>query len=176
MGNAELKLTRAVRRQIYTADLVFCTAVTFELSNEKPPKKTIDVLNRIKTRLENINHILYGGTRDQFLKRVSDKDRKRYLETIGRIRELMNEVLKDDHVEPDFFNAVLMVVENTRESVKMSKNKNLQKQWTMLNRSLATFCNHIIDEPAEYDPEWIGYKYEPLGVAMGERFHNVMMS
>lgn len=189
MGDATLKLTRAVRRQIFTTDLVFCTAVTLKLSNEKLPKKTVDVLDRIETRLDNINHTLYGGTRDQFLKRISEKDRKRYLKTIDRIRDMMNIILEGDQAELDFFNAMMMVADDTNQSVKQSQNKHLRHEWLMLTKSFATLMNHIIEEPegqpglkfpgdpGEYnrrDADWVGYKYEDMGVALGLRFERII--
>lgn len=163
-----LKFTRAVRRQIYTADLVFAMSTCLD---GNIPKKTVAVLKRIQVRVDNINKILYGGGR--FV--LTPRDWKKYNRVIEQLKKMIMNISADNKLEADFFNAVLMLIEDTRESVKKSANKELQREWTMLNRSMATFCKHLIKEPKHFDPNWVGYKYEALGVALGHKFESAMM-
>jgi hypothetical protein len=164
-----IKLTRSIRRQIYTADLVFALVTNISGS---VPKNVKSVLIRIQKRIDNINGILYGNQR--FV--LSPRDHKKYNQVINKIKKLIIDVDDGDMLSPDFFNAIMLLVEDTYESVKASKKKTLQHEWRMLRNSMGTFCNHVINEPDEFDPDWPGYKYEALGVALGKKFEAVMMS
>jgi len=166
---ATLKLTRSIRRQIYTADLVFAMSTCLD---GDLPKKTIEVLARIQARIDNINKILYGGGR--FV--LAQRDWEKYNRIIKQMKTMIINISDDNKLGPDFFNAVMMMVEDAYESVTQSKNKRLQHEWAMLRQSMGTFCKHVIDEPEEFDPDWIGYKYESIGAALGEKFKKVMMS
>jgi len=164
-----IKLTRSIRRQIYTADLVF--ALVNNISGSVP-KNVKSVLSRIQKRIDNINWILYGNQRFA----LSPRDHKKYNQVINKIKKLILDVDDGDMLSPDFFNAIMMLVEDTYESVKSSKKKPLQHEWRMLRNSMGTFCRHILNEPEEFDPAWPGYKYEALGVALGKKFDKVIMS
>lgn len=164
-----LKMTRSVRRQLYTADIIF--AMSCCLKGELP-KKTKAVLDRVQTRVDNINKILYGGGR--FV--LSPRDYKKYNRVIDQLKKIVMDIGEDNQLSPDFFNAVMLLVEDTWESVTLSKKNVLKHEWRMLRNSMATFCRHILNEPDEYDPDWPGYRYEGLGVALGNKFNKVMMS
>lgn len=165
---AILKMTRSVRRQIYTSDLVFAMSTCLQGA----PKKINDILDRIQDRLDNINNILYGG--GKFV--LSPRDYKKYNKVIVKMKKLVVDMSDGEILTPDFFNAVMMLVEDTFESVKHSKSHRLKHEWTMLRNSMATFCNHVLNEPDEFDPAWPGYKYEAMGVTLGRRFEKVIMS
>ncbi len=167
---AILKMTRAVRQQVYTADLAFAL-VTGLYSDSTIPWKGKAVLKRIYTRLDNIHRILYRG--GNFV--LSPRDFKKYNRVILSIKKIILDITENNRVGNDFINAVLMMVEDTRESVKDSNNKKLQYEWNMLNQSLATFYKHIVQEPEPFNPEFTGYKYERLGVALGQKFQKVIM-
>lgn len=152
---AILKMTRAVRQQVYTADLAFAMVISLG-SDSTIPRNTKAVLKRIHIRLDNINRILYGD--GKFV--LSPRDFKKYNRVILSIKKMISDITKNDRLETDFINAVLMMVEDTRESVKNSNNKKLQHEWNMLNQSLATFYRHIVQEPEPFNPEFTGYKYE----------------
>jgi len=164
-----LKLTRSIRRQIYTADLVFAMATSLDCDM---PKKTFDVMARIQARVDNINKILYGGGR--FI--LTQKDWEKYNRIIKEMKTMILNISDDNKLGPDFFNAVMLMVEDAYESVTQSKNQRLQHEWAMLRKSMATFCKHVLDEPDKFDPDWPGYKYERMGDAMGQKFEKVMMS
>ena len=180
-----LKLTRSIRRQIYTADLVFALVTNISGS---VPKNVRDILERIQKRIDNINGILYGNHR--FV--LSPRDHKKYNQVINKIKKLIIDIDDGDMLSPDFFNAIMLLVEDTYESVKSSKKKTLQHEWRMLRNSMGTFCRNILNEPDgtpggikfRCDPkiyndriaDWPGYKYEPMGVALGKKFEKVMMA
>ena len=179
-----LKLTRSVRRQLYTADIVFAMSMCLE---GRLPKKTRDVLGRVRARVDNINRIIYGGGR--FV--LSSRDYKKYNRIISEIKTIIMEMSDDNHLDPDFFNAVMLLVEDVYESVQASTSKGLKHEWAMLRRSMGTFCKHVLNEPAgspglEFpgdskiynyrQADWAGYAYEAMGVALGERFKRVMMA
>jgi len=166
---APLKLTRSIRRQIYTADLVFAMVTSLDCDM---PKKTFDVMARIQARVDNINKILYGG--GKFV--LAQKDWEKYNRIINEMKTMILNISDDNKLGPDFFNAIMLMVEEAYESVTQSKNQRLQHEWAMLRKSMGTFCSHIINEPDGFDPDWIGYKYESIGVALGEKFEKVIMA
>lgn len=164
-----LNLTRSIRRQIYTADLIYAMSVCLAGTL---PKKTKDVLTRIQARLNNINKLLYGGGR--FV--LSERDYKKYNRIINQVKDIISDISTNEKLNPDFFNACMMLVEDTYESAKQSKRTGLLHEWAMLRRSMSTFCSHVLDEPDEFDPDWAGYKYEPMGIALAAKLNAVMMS
>ncbi len=184
----DFKLTKAIRRQIYTTDLIYSTSIVFELGKDVQPK-TKNVLKRINARLENINQILYGGSREKLVDALDTKSQRNYFKTIEKIKQVLIVSWEGDKVEADFFNAILYIVENVRQSAKKSNNKQLLHEWSMLNQSLNTLFCHIVEEPegneqlnTPNDPkkyyhritDFIGYKYQDLGVVMGQRFEKVL--
>lgn len=170
-----VKMTRAVRRQVYTLDLVFATSLTMGADDGKLPKKTKDVLSRIIARTDNLKRILHGGPKFQ----LSPRDRKKYLRNIEVMKRMISAYIDNDRLENDFFNAVLMLVEDCREASKRSQNKQLQHEWKMLNQSLFTLYGHMVESEPEPHPNrddsWSGYKYQVLGVSLGKKFEKVMM-
>ena len=130
------------------------------------------MLARIQARVDNINKILYGGGR--FV--LAQKDWEKYNRIIKDMKTMIMNISEGNKLGPDFFNAVMLMVEEAYESVTQSKNQRLQHEWAMLRKSMGTFCSHIINEPDEFDPNWIGYKYESIGVALGEKFEKVIMA
>ena len=129
-----LKLTRSVRRQLYTADIVFAMSMCLE---GRLPKKTRDVLGRVRARVDNINRIIYGGGR--FV--LSSRDYKKYNRIISEIKTIIMEMSDDNHLGPDFFNAVMLMVEDVYESVQASTSKGLKHEWAMLRRSMGRFAS-----------------------------------
>lgn len=183
-------MSKATRRQIYVSDLVFATSLVYEKS-EKPELKTRQVLTRINARLENINSLLYKGARGDLLQKLSPKDQKSYLKKIKKMQTLLEMIWAGDRVEADFFNALLYLVEQVRDSTKKSKNKKLQHEWKMLNQSINTFYGHIVPEPEgtqdlvfpmeprrkyhRRDETFIGYKYQDMGVVLGKKFERIFI-
>ena len=142
-----IPLTKAVRRQIYTTDIALVTATVHRESNKDLPRKTLRVIDRITKRIQSINTVLYGGGKNDFYNRLSDKDYKRYLKGISKLKAFLEKTFEDDKVELDYYNAVLYVLEETQESTRKSKNKQLKHEWLMLVKSFGTFCAQVIDEP-----------------------------
>lgn len=168
--NPKLKMTRAIRRQIYTADIVFSMSCMKDLM---PTKRMRDVLGRIEKRTNNINRILYGG--GKFV--LEWRDYKKFNDVINKIKTIIMDLGGDDELlSPDFFNALMFLVENTYESVKLSKHRGLNHEWKMLRKSMGTFCEYVLEEPKDFDPDWPGYKDELLGVALGKKFNHIMMA
>ena len=175
-----IKLTRAIRRQIYTQDIIMALILTREADKTKPmPRKTALLILRLKNQMDEINHVLYGGDRVAFVDRLTPKDRNRYTKTMFRMGDVLDSAWENNEVGPDFFEAVLMVTDDTAKAVQQSNNKRLKLCWNRLRNSVNTLYTHMTEDvPAQvkFDPDWIGYKYMRLGEMLGTKIEEVMMS
>lgn len=142
----------AVKKQIISTDLVFGLYKTMA-DDEKLPKNSRKCIKRIENRINNIKTILYG--RETLV--LSKKDHKKYTTTIKRIQDF----LKSIDFGLDFFNAILMIVEDTRLSAKKSNNKKLIQEWRLLSQSLNTLYCHIDPKLEDFDNMKLG---ENLGI------------
>lgn len=152
--------------------------LTREADKKHPmPRKTKLVIDRLKNQMNEINRILYGGDRTAFVDHLSPKDRKRYTYTMLRMGGVLDSAWDNDEVDLDFYEAVLMVADDTAKAVQQSKNKRLKACWGRLGKSVVTLYGHMtadVIEPKEFDPDWIGWEYMKLGKKLGERLEEVI--
>jgi len=156
--------SRSNRTLILTVDMVGALADTLQADNGPMPQKTARCVTRIQNRIQNIQAIVYGGPQLVLAPGVYRK----YKRIIISIKKLIDG-LADDVVELDFFNAVLVLVEDARVNCRRSKNKRLLREWTYLNQSLATLYGHL-------DPDLSEIKWMALGENLAGRFKKMMVA
>jgi len=170
----ELIMTKAIRRQLYTVDLVHGIIAATQCADVTLPKKTKAVIARILSRVRKIKKVVWGG--DTY--NLSPRDEKKHGRVVKAMQKLLHDAIMGDWFETDLITAVLFLVEEARESSKRSSNFELKMDWLMLNQSLYTLYNHLTEEDQEPEPrdnDWPGYKYESLGAMLGKQFEKEIM-
>jgi hypothetical protein len=150
----------SVKNQIIGTDLVFGLFYPMkgDMSYSKNSRKCI---KRIENRLNNIKKTLYEGD----LLVLNPRDHKKYNTIIDKVQNI---IIGMD-LDLDYFNAVLMVVEDIRESAKNSNNKALYNDWTLLSQSLNTLYKHL-------DPNLTKDKFMKLGKNLANRIYKTYKS
>ena len=90
---------------------------------------------------------------------------RRVIKTIGKLIDSIG----GETVDLDFFNAVLLLVEDAREGCQRSKNTRLQREWNFLNQSLATLYGHV-------DPDLDQHNFMVLGKNLAARMERAMVA
>ncbi len=157
-----VSFSKSNRNLILTVDLVIALASCIE-SEKSMPLKTKRCIDRINKRVSNIQNIIYGGNT---LVLVPTNYRK-YARIIKSIKKLIDNIA-GEIVELDFFNAVLVLVEDARIGCKKSKNTRLQLEWGYLNQSLATLYGHV-------DQGLNAHEWMVLGENLAQRFKRIMV-
>lgn len=155
--------SKSNRNLILTVDLVVALADTLR-ADRAMPVKTRRCVDRIKARILNIQNIVYGGSTLV----LDPAEYRQYSRIVLSIKKLINNISNNNVVELDFFNAVLVLVEDARISSRRSKNKRLPREWDYLNQSLSTLYSHI-------DPDLSQYKWMALGENLATRFKRIMI-
>lgn len=173
-----IKLTKSIRRQIYTQDVIMTMIISREMDKKTPlTEPTRQVINDLKNQMESVNNALYGGERVDFVDRLSKKHQKLYIAEMTRLGNVIESAIDGQLVGLDYHNATLMVVDDTLKSIKQSKKPALKVLWDRVLRSTITLYNHITKTfPQQTVPghEWTGYKYMQLGEALGYKLERVM--
>jgi hypothetical protein len=171
----KLTMTRAVRRQLYTAEIVFASVNCIQCDGGQVPRKTRAVVERILSRVAEIRTEIYGG--EKFI--LSRRDMKKHARIIDAMQRVLADAISGDRFEQDLINALLLLVENTRQASRKSSNSELKKHWNLLNGSLFTLHNHLTESDPEPGPNrdgtWPGYKYQQLGAALGKKIEKEIM-
>ena len=149
--------SQVVKNQIIGLDLTFGLYNTLA-DDKKLPKKSKDCISRVRKRVKNIKNIIYQ--RDVLV--LKSSDHKKYKSIIKNIQEMLVKV----DLGLDYFNTVLMVVEDIRISTKNSNNKELYREWVMLSQSLNTLYTHS-------DPDLSKEKYMKLGKSLGMKIYEL---
>lgn len=159
------RFTRAARRNILTIDLVKALADTMRTEDDRAlPRNTRRCIDRVNARIKNIQEIIYSGP----TLALAPGHYKKYARIVMSIKKLIDNI-GSDVVELDFFNAVLVLVEDARLACRRSKNIRLQREWNFLNQSLATLYGHV-------DPDLSQIKWMALGDNLAGRFRRIIMA
>lgn len=146
-----------IKNQIIGTDLVFGLYCTLK-DSPNLSKNSKRCIKRIENRIKNIKRIICNGKTLV----LTSKDHKKYSQIIKNIQSLIQSV----DLDLDYFNAVLMIVEDIRVSAKKSKNKTLYKEWLLLSQSLNTLYSHL-------DPELSKIEFMKLGENLGKRIYKI---
>jgi len=151
----------AMRRQLASIDIVFSLIENIK-KKRKITKKEKNCIARISNRIENIKTIHYGG--EKLI--LSARGLRQYKKIITSLKKLVDSY-NLEAFSNDFFNAVLLIVENARISSKKSKNMQLEKEWTYLNQSLMTLYQYS-------DPDLSNYEDMKKGQEMGNKMASII--
>jgi|SaaInlV_100m_DNA_6_1039743.scaffolds.fasta_scaffold09055_4 hypothetical protein len=154
--------SKSNRNLILTIDLVIALASCMT-TDKTMPIKTRRCLDRIRTRIKNIQDIIYGGKTLV----LSPANYRQYGRIISSVKKLINNIAGNT-IGLDFINAVLALVEDARIGCQRSKNLTLQREWGHLNQSLATLYGHV-------DPDLDQYNLMQLGDNLAGRFKKIMV-
>lgn len=173
-----IKFTRSFRRQIYTQDVLMAWVLAVDGSKDDQITKEIrEYVQSIRSILEGIDSLLFGSTRIDLVNLIDKKDVARYTRVVMQLNDVLNEAWAGNKIDLDFYNAILMVVEDTAKELQKSKNKDLSTIWELLADTVLDLyflmANDVV-EPKEFDSDWIGWKYMELGTKLGHKLERIV--
>lgn len=158
---ADIIFSKSVRRQLLGIDLVYTLIENLKKNNKLNCRQKACV-DRITKRIESIRAIHCDN------KIFSNKNFKRYSKLIEKIKKNIKS-LDEKQLSFEFYNAVLLNVEDTRDQVQQSRHKKLKIDWNFLNQSLYTLYTYAnIPDPITE------YQYCKSGQKIGESLQAII--